>query len=158
MITIPDTVPPRPRAIRHVNPTRPLIRSWREALIPLGTGDTAAVPALRAMVRRIMAGWKIPQGIADNVELAASELATNALLHTCGPVRVRLAYRHSVVKLDVADTSTARPVAVRDGFDIERIHGRGLGIVATIADRIRTERYSTGTVLGKVTIAEFHVR
>lgn len=154
-------MPPTPainapvRAHRRGGASRALTRSWREAVIPLGAGDTAAVPILRAAVRRILAGWKIPEAMIDDVELSLSELATNALIHTAGPVRVRLALRGGAVRLDVADTSPHHPHGAVPDAGAEC--GRGLLIVAALADRLTTEPYPGSPTPGKVTVAEFHL-
>lgn len=149
-------MPPTPaapaRSRPHPRAVRALARAWREASIPLGPGDTAAVPLLRALSRRILSGWKIPEPVIDDVELAASELATNALIHTPGPVRVRLAHRGGTVRLDVADTSARHPAPAVPGADAD--HGRGLVIVAALAARVRIEPYP-GNPAGKLTVAEF---
>lgn len=137
---------PHPRAVRA------LTRAWREASIPLGAGDTAAVPLLRALSRRILSGWKIPEPVIDDVELATSELATNALIHTPGPVRVRLAHRRGTLRLEVADASAHHPAPVAP--DDEAVHGRGLVLVAAVASRVRIEPYP-GNPAGKLTVAEF---
>jgi anti-sigma regulatory factor (Ser/Thr protein kinase) len=126
-------------------------------VIPLGPGDTAAVPVLRAITRRVLTGWQITADRVDDIELAVSELTANALIHTRGPVRVRLAHRRGTLRLDVADTSTHRPepADADQGGDLE--NGRGLGIVAALADRMHTEPYSTGRNTGKVTVVEFYL-
>lgn len=139
----------------HPRASRALARSWREALIPLAAGDTHAVPVLRALCRRILDGWKIPTPVIANVELATSELATNALIHTPGPVRVRLSHRNGSVRLDVADTSTRHPGPV--ALDADTEHGRGLAIVAALADRFRIEPYPGNPAAGKIIVAEFWV-
>ena len=150
-------MPPTPAAPTRPHPraARALTRAWREASIPLGAGDTAAVPLLRALSRRIMSGWKIPEPVIDNVELAASELATNALIHTAGPVLVRLSHRRGTMRLEVADTSAHQPAPAEPGDGAE--HGRGLVIVAAVAARIHTEPYP-GNPAGKLTVAEFWVK
>ena len=153
MPSTPDTTAPA-RMNRRGGASRALARSWREAVIPLGAGDATAVPILRALTRRILAGWKIPESVTEDVELCVSELATNALIHTAGPVRVRLALRGGTVRLDVADTSPHRACGAIP--DIGAECGRGLLIVAVLADRVRTEPYP-GCPAGKVTVAEFHL-
>lgn len=151
----PDTTPlTPPRARTRGGARRALARSWREASIPLGPGDTAAVPLLRALCRRILHGWHIPADTIDAVELAVSELATNALIHTPGPVRVRLAHRGATVRLDVADTSTRHPAPATAGAEAE--HGRGLVLVAALATAgLRVEPYPGHPQAGKLIIAEF---
>ena len=154
-------MPPTPattaaaRAHRRGGASRALTRSWREAVIPLGAGDAAAVPILRALARRILAGWKIPESVIDDVEVCVSELATNALIHTSGPVRVRLAMRGGAVRVDVADTSPHHPYGAVPDAGAEC--GRGLLIVAALADRLTIEPYPGSLTAGKVSVAEFHL-
>ena len=150
----PDTTATA-RTHRRGGASRALTRSWREAVIPLGAGDGAAIPSLRALARRILTGWHIPESVIDDVELAVSELATNALIHTAGPVRVRLALRGGAVRLDVADTSPHHPHGALPDAGAEC--GRGLAIVAALADRVHTEPYPGSPTAGKVTVAEFRV-
>jgi anti-sigma regulatory factor (Ser/Thr protein kinase) len=152
MPATPDTPAPlraRPRGGRR----RTLARASREALIPLGPGDTAAVPALRAIARRVLDAWRIPPHAARDAELALSELATNALLHTRGPVRVRLTHRGGTLSLQVADTSTHHPEPALPASDAP--HGRGLVLVTAVATRVRTEPYPGNPAAGKLITAEF---
>ena len=155
MAPTPETPAAAPRH-RRGGTRRALARSWREALIPLAAGDTAAVPLLRALTRRILHGWTIPSALVDDVEVAVSELTTNALIHTRGPVRVRLSHRAGIVRLDVADTSPQDPTPI-DAHEYA-VHGRGLGIVVTLADRVRIEPHPAGPVSGKIVVAEFRVK
>lgn len=157
MTPTPDTATPRSPRHRRGGAARALNRSWREAVIPLGPGDTAAVPVLRAITRRVLTGWQIATDRVDDIELAVSELTANALIHTRGPVRVRLAHRRGTLRLDVADTSTHRPEPADADLGEDLENGRGLGIVAALADRMHTEPHSDGRAVGKVTIAEFDV-
>jgi anti-sigma regulatory factor (Ser/Thr protein kinase) len=153
MAPTPDSTPARPRTHRRGGAARALTCSWREALIPLAAADGAAVSLLRALTRRILDGWKIPTPLIDDIELAVSELATNALIHTAGPVRVRLAHRDGTVRLDVADTSPHQPAPAAPGAEAE--HGRGLILVAALAARMRVEPYPGHPNAGKITIVEF---
>ena len=129
-----------------------------EALIPLGPGDTASLPALRAICRRVLAGWECPAHLACDVELVVSELATNALVHTQGPIRIRLVRRGRTLQLEVADTNSAAPAIASANPDDESVSGRGLFIAATLADRLHIERatdLAADSAVGKTMIAEF---
>ncbi|HEU4676842.1 MAG TPA: ATP-binding SpoIIE family protein phosphatase, partial [Motilibacteraceae bacterium] len=76
----------------------------------------------------------VPQGTVDDVELLASELVTNAVLHGRPPVTVhlRLDPGHHLV-LEVADHAFHLPRRMQAGSDDE--HGRGLELVTLLADR-----------------------
>ncbi|WP_330289719.1 ATP-binding protein [Streptomyces sp. NBC_00576] len=79
--------------------------------------------------------------LADDAELIVSELSTNAVLHTAsgleaGSFHLALAVSAQVIALSVTDdggTGTAPKVEHR-GQEAE--HGRGLGMVSTLAHRV----------------------
>lgn len=133
---------------------RALRRAWREALVPIGAGDTAAIGPLRAVVRAVLTGWGVSPTRIDDVELIASELTTNAVLHTCGPVRVRLAYRQGALRLDVADTSRHGAKPGGPDLDAECPHGWGLGIAAALADHVETVIGPHGKTVTAIVLVE----
>ncbi|MEU0585748.1 ATP-binding protein [Streptomyces sp. NPDC006132] len=79
--------------------------------------------------------------LADDAELIVSELSANAILHTAsgleaGSFHLAVAVSAQVIALSVTDdggTSTA-PKAEHQDQDAE--HGRGLGMVSTLAHRV----------------------
>lgn len=111
----------------------------------MGCGDLKAVPEVRHGLRELLGQWG-GGGTADVAELLASELVTNALIHT----------DHGAVVTATVGTSTLR-VEVRDfveGFpeppavsrepreqDLLDTHGRGLALVQSLADSwgVRTQ-------------------
>ena len=94
----------------------------------LGAGSEQ-VPAVRRRVRECL--QTLPAAVVDDTELVASELVTNALLHGTAPVSVDVTLRGSTVQVSVSD---AGPRCL--GTDTHRPHhGRGLAIVAALAQR-----------------------
>lgn len=85
---------------------------------------------------------------ADDVVLAASELATNAVIHAQTPFRVRLSGRNRLVRLEVSDQSSTVPVMEEFGRS-----QRGLRIVQAIA----TDWGIQPTPTGKTIWAEFEL-
>ncbi|MGN6331208.1 MAG: SpoIIE family protein phosphatase [Motilibacteraceae bacterium] len=88
----------------------------------------------------------VRQGVVDDVELLASELVTNAVLHGRPPLAVHLRLdpgRHLV--LEVADHAFHLPRRMRAGSDDE--HGRGLELVALLADRWGVRPTARGKVV-----------
>lgn len=91
-----------------------------------------AVMHARRFTARTLRRWKV-QEAADAVLLVVSELVTNALVHTQGPVRLDLVLRGDRVRVSVSDSSPrapAKPVIV----DWEATGGRGLLLVEAMSD------------------------
>ncbi|MGW1430738.1 SpoIIE family protein phosphatase [Streptomyces sp. NPDC001108] len=96
--------------------------------------DPEALSSARHMVRAAVRAWGAKER-ADEIELAADELITNALMHTDGgaivTVRV-LAGPERRLRVDVEDRSSALPRR-RDAGDTG-VSGRGLMLVDRLAD------------------------
>lgn len=118
--------------------TRPPPTSRLELEVP---ARTRSVGEARHAVTAFLVGNGVPPMVVDDVELMASELVTNAVLHPVPsghPVRVRVSIGEDV-RLEVAhhgattdlpavgDWRTAPPTA---------LSGRGLGIVRRLADDV----------------------
>lgn len=96
----------------------------------------AAVASIRSFVRDA-AG----PGFAD-LELVASELATNAVQHGVGPVSVRVESNGDTVRISVHDCGQRYPQVTQVASDATR--GRGLGIVALASSDWGVERDGEG--------------
>jgi anti-sigma regulatory factor (Ser/Thr protein kinase) len=100
-------------------------------------GTAQSVPAARRFVRALAAGC--PR--AYDLELVAAEFISNAILHTPsgldgGTFTVTVRHRPGWARVEVTDLGTLpwRPVQT-DGDRLAE-HGRGLAIVAALADEI----------------------
>lgn len=106
---------------------------------------------------RVVAGirsWGIPLDAEalDGIELVASELITNAVLHaSSGPITVSARNEGPTLVVEVHDATEALSSAEPIDADAER--GRGLYLVAMLADRHGT----TPTTTGKRCWAEFDI-
>lgn len=90
-----------------------------------------AVMHARRFTARTLRSWRVGEE-ADAVLLIVSELVTNALVHTQGPVRVELTHAGDRVRVAVSDSSPrapAKPVIV----DWEATGGRGLFLVEAMS-------------------------
>ncbi|MFI6654698.1 SpoIIE family protein phosphatase [Streptomyces sp. NPDC050523] len=106
--------------------TRPIRAGWVVWRLP------DAVMHARRFTARTLRGWQVGE-VADAVLLVVSELVTNALVHTQGPVRLDLALRGDQVRVCVTDSSPrapAKPVIV----DWESTGGRGLLLVEAMSE------------------------
>ncbi|WP_210576249.1 SpoIIE family protein phosphatase [Streptomyces sp. GESEQ-4] len=105
---------------------RPIRAGWVVWRLP------DAVMHARRFTARTLRRWKIGEA-ADGVLLVVSELVTNALIHTQGPVRLDLILRVDRVRVSVSDASPrapAKPVIV----DWESTGGRGLLLVEAMSE------------------------
>ncbi|OYP13817.1 MULTISPECIES: SpoIIE family protein phosphatase [unclassified Streptomyces] len=97
-------------------------------------GDPEALVQARHMIRAAVRAWGA-RDRADEIELAADELITNALLHTEGSAVVTLRSlvgRERRLRIEVEDASSALPRRRDAGED--GVSGRGLLLVDRLAD------------------------
>ena len=102
----------------------------REARIRLAP-QPASVPLLRVLLCRLLRSWRLESLAGDEVDLLASELATNAVLHAGTTITVVVRYLGSVLRVEVGDASSEAPTRRRAGND--DLGGRGLLIVDSLA-------------------------
>lgn len=106
--------------------------------------DPEALSSARHMIRAAVRAWGA-RDRADEVELAADELTTNALMHTDGgaivTIRV-LTGPERRLRVDVEDRSSALPRR-RDAGE-SGVSGRGLMLVDQLADAWGVESRGTG--------------
>ncbi|WP_225095763.1 SpoIIE family protein phosphatase [Streptomyces sp. CoH27] len=110
--------------------TRPIRAGWVVWRLP------DAVMHARRFTARTLRSWKVEEA-TDPVLLVVSELVTNALVHTQGPVRLDLMLRGDRVRVCVSDSSPrapAKPVIV----DWESTGGRGLLLVEAMSESFGT--------------------
>jgi anti-sigma regulatory factor (Ser/Thr protein kinase) len=112
-----------------------------------------AEPTALGPLRASLAAWSKDRGFAaqavDDVLLAATEIATNALRHGAPPVRVRGWYRRDVLVVQVDDSGgTAPPPGA--GYappDKGSGSGRGLWIARQLADAVTIQADGTRTTV-----------
>ncbi len=122
------------------------VRAWFDPV-------ASSVPKARAMVRHALREWHLPP--LDDAMLVVSELVTNAVTHavppSCLPGRARvmvevcvnpLVGRPRGVRVAVGDPSSDLPEQHRAEPGEE--HGRGVMLVATLAQRWGVERVPGG--------------
>ncbi|MFB8272993.1 ATP-binding protein [Streptomyces sp. NPDC055955] len=133
---------------RMLAPVKPLdaprgrATAW-DASWPLQQELTSAGRA-RHLVTAQLRDWAQDEPI-DTAELLVSELVTNALRHTQGPLRLNLRLRHSRLLCEVEDTEPASPV--RNTVDPDAEGGRGTELLDLLADTWGTIRTATGKTI-----------
>ncbi|MEU3405958.1 SpoIIE family protein phosphatase [Streptomyces sp. NPDC006670] len=108
----------------------------------LDPGDTEGPALARHLIRAAAAAWGARER-ADEIELAADELMTNALVHTegGGEVGMRLT-AEGRIRVEVEDSSSALPH--RRETDDWAVSGRGLMLVDRLADGWGVEPRGSG--------------
>ncbi|MEV7684719.1 ATP-binding protein [Streptomyces bungoensis] len=98
----------------------------------LGRADLRAVPEARRELRRLLRHWGRP-GRSEIAELLATELVTNALVHTDEDAVLTAVVLPHGLRVEVRDFVTRRPrVCAPDTR--EDTHGRGMVLVQSLAD------------------------
>lgn len=106
--------------------------SWEYSLyIP---GDPRAVTVCRRTLRLILTLHGLTR-LLDTAELLASELVSNAVLHTKGPACLRLRFRDGVLQIGAWDADPEPPgLPSGPGEPADAESGRGMALVRACAD------------------------
>jgi serine phosphatase RsbU (regulator of sigma subunit)/anti-sigma regulatory factor (Ser/Thr protein kinase) len=105
--------------------------------------DPSVVADARARAARQLADWGL-EDITYTTELLVSELVTNAIRHAHEPVQLRIIL-DGVLSCEVFDGSSSAPQLRRaDRYDED---GRGLMLVAQLAERWGTRHTGTGKII-----------
>ncbi|MBP2055729.1 signal transduction histidine kinase [Streptomyces griseochromogenes] len=132
---------------RSLAPLRPLdaprgrATAW-DASWPLRR-ELTSVRAARHLTTAQLGDWAVDD-LADTAELLVSELVTNALRHTRGPLRLNLRLRNSRLLCEVEDTESSGPV--RNVADPDAEGGRGIELLELLADAWGSVRTATGKI------------
>ncbi|MBA4860936.1 ATP-binding protein [Streptomyces sp. PSKA54] len=127
-------------------PHRPAQPSYEYSLF--APGDATAPKVCRDFVRGVLlALGRDP--FADAATLCTSELVTNVHLHTKGSAMVRVWLSPARLRVSVFDESPDPPVVTRPAAEAAACWGRGLALVAEVADTWgvadgRAGRYAKG--------------
>jgi anti-sigma regulatory factor (Ser/Thr protein kinase) len=96
------------------------------------------VPEARAHVRRILKDWALDGELAHDIATVATELVTNAVRHcrvTLAEVEVVVSVRGCGVLVEVSDPDKGKVPTLRSEPDRDQNSGRGLVLVAALAER-----------------------
>ena len=107
--------------------------------------ESVSAPVARKFVQGTLQGWML-DGLTQSIELLASELVTNALLHARSDVELRLRRFDGRVRLEVSDASPAPPRR-RDSYGAETVGGHGMLLVEELADDWGVERHRSGKIV-----------
>jgi anti-sigma regulatory factor (Ser/Thr protein kinase) len=103
---------------------------WRATL------QTTTLADVRRLAEQALRGWGI---VPDDIVLILDELVTNALVHGRPPVEVAVRLDGALF-IEVSDGGEAQPRITTTADE----HGRGLRIVATLADAFGVTAHEHG--------------
>ncbi|MGX5189135.1 ATP-binding protein [Streptomyces avermitilis] len=103
--------------------------------------ELTSVRLARRTVTAQLGEWNL-EDLADTAELLVSEVVTNALRHTRGPLRLNLQVRGSRLRCEVEDTDPAGPV--RRVVDTDAEGGRGTELLDLLSEAWGSTRTATG--------------
>jgi anti-sigma regulatory factor (Ser/Thr protein kinase) len=115
--------------------------------------EEASARRARALVDRALSAWNLEQ-LVENGTLIVSELATNSIQHSaCRMLQVSVTLlADSRVRIAVSDTSPGLPAQRTAAADDE--NGRGMAVIAALADTIGTDASACGKRVWAELIAE----
>ncbi len=111
----------------------------------LGCSDLMSVPEVRRVLRDLLRHWG-RSDTAHAAELLASELVTNALLHTDHGAVVTATVASSTLRVEVRDFMAGMPVP-RQAVSHLGTNGRGLLLVQSLADAWGVRTHGDGKVV-----------
>jgi anti-sigma regulatory factor (Ser/Thr protein kinase) len=131
-----------------------LASRWREVGGVLVTRRVVALPKTamspflaRRSVGHFVADQRLRDDAKESLELIASELVTNAVTHGAEPVVLSVSCEDSEVTIEVADGDPRiDEVRLRD-VDKPALGGRGLRLVASLADQWGIRRTRSGKAI-----------
>jgi anti-sigma regulatory factor (Ser/Thr protein kinase) len=111
-----------------------------EMMVPL-SGAADSPRTARTVVSAFCSDQHVAGSLITDVLLAVSELVTNAVVHGRPPIELRASCADGRLRIGVSDAEAqlASPVAL----DVLAVGGRGLGIVAALADDTGVDRHPT---------------
>lgn len=132
---------------------RARLRAWRSLSVTLPNDQSELLHVIRRLVHVHAIGCGAESSTAEDIELCASELVTNAMRYTDGPVRLELTVHAGTVQLQVSDTSTHAPGRPDAESAANGERGRGLHIVRKLALEVEVHLRQWG----KTVTARFRV-
>lgn len=108
------------------------------------SAEPSSVAEGRQFVREVLNEWGMVS-FREAVVLVASELITNALLHTDSPPTIELLLTRSGLRLQIEDESGMQPR--RRSYAVDATTGRGMLLVESMTARWGTEPVPGGKVV-----------
>lgn len=109
--------------------------------------DASAASLARRFVRGTLEQWHADDDVVDTAELCASELVTNAVIHSGTASTISARQDGDYVMVMVQDRGSEGPAPEMTALGPEAIAGRGLSLVDALASAWSAERNMDGTTV-----------
>ena len=109
--------------------------------------DHQAPGVARRFIRTTLTGWAVTEDTIDTAELCASELVTNAVIHTGTAAELTVRLDDDVLTVEVRDSGGEGTVRAESLDDPLTISGRGLSLVEALTTAWSAERSADGTTV-----------
>ncbi len=122
-------------------------RGTRNLQLPPASPSASAA---RRFARERCTAWGLDEPVRDLVELIASELVSNAVLHARTDLELTISLDTDQVRVGVRDDAPTLPPTAVDASavsDAEREHGRGLAMLALLGAEVDVTPTATGKVV-----------
>ena len=124
------------------------LRKWSSLSLTLPNDRSDLLASFRRIVLAHTLECDVATAKAEEIELCVSELLTNALRYTEGPVRLEFyVLANGAVIVAVSDTSTNLPGKPDPASSVSGENGRGLQIVEKLADTVTVTAYPWGKTI-----------
>ncbi len=108
----------------------------------------ADLAGLRSMVARLADQARLDRAAADDLVLAAHELATNSVLHGGGVGRLRSWHEPGALVVEISDSGVIKdPLVGRDLLQDYAENGRGVWMANQLCDLVQVRSGQAGTVV-----------
>jgi anti-sigma regulatory factor (Ser/Thr protein kinase) len=102
----------------------------------------AVTRQIRRALRTLLAGWGLAAEVVDDALLVVEELVANVVDHAHTPFQLAVRLTNRVLHVSVRDCAAGLP-QVRP-FDPDAARGRGLQVIASLAQRWGCDRHEGG--------------
>lgn len=155
LVTVGPDAPPRaasPPPTTRSRPAYPFLHTYvcaPEPPVALHAAVTVAadrqwVRTVRYFASAVLSRWAVAGEDLDASLLIVGELAANAAQHGRSDLAVLLSLHDRVLCIDVMDSGSASEREPGTAPPADQEHGRGLDIVAALADHSETHRRASG--------------
>ncbi|MFF3062729.1 ATP-binding protein [Streptomyces sp. NPDC057909] len=104
-----------------------------------------AASAFRRLLRPCLDRWQVNEELVNSAVLIVTELVANAVLHGVPPILVLLSHDSEGITLTVHDAGTSAAVPTVHRLPLSTERGRGLHLVAALADGFALTSSQHGT-------------
>ncbi|HEX6246555.1 MAG TPA: SpoIIE family protein phosphatase [Nocardioidaceae bacterium] len=109
--------------------------------------DSSAARMARRFLASVLRDWEVHPDVLDAAQVCASELVTNAVIHSASPSTITVRRDEEYLLVTVHDQGTSGPIRMPDRVEADAISGRGLSLVDALCSAWSAEHSADGTTV-----------